>query len=93
MGWQMCVQGWGWNTGQRSVLLFSRISSEQVWKDKESQGRVGFLGEELEMVLRVRQTTPHSLKKKKKWGQLSYQLVSQSLLQSRRVEKVDALVV
>ena len=65
MGWQMCVQGWGWNTGQRSVLLFSRISSEQVWKDKESQGRVGFLGEELEMVCRVRQTTPHSLKKKK----------------------------
>ena len=46
---------------QRSVLLFSRISSEQVWKRKESQGRVGFLGEELEVVCRVRQTTPHSL--------------------------------
>lgn len=46
-------------------LLFSRISSEQVWKHKESQGRVGFLGEELEIVCRVRQTTPHSLGKKK----------------------------
>ena len=64
MGCQLCVQGWGWNKGQRSVLLFSRISSEQVWKDKGSQGRVGFLGEELEMVRRVRQTIPHSLGKK-----------------------------
>jgi len=64
MGWQMCIQGWWWNKGQRSVLLFSRISSEQVWKDKGSQGRVGFLGEELEMVRRVKQTTPHSLEKK-----------------------------
>ena len=49
---------------EQRAEVFSRISSEQVWKDKGSQGRVGFLGEELEMVRRVRQTIPHSLGKK-----------------------------